>query len=562
MNTKLSLALCILFWSLVGSAQNNPNYVDFETGTYSGGHTAGPENSNINNAYFHSAYGVEFFNVLSGTQYIPKYATVGPNAAAFKTSNVNATYCYSGSTTDDNPYNSATNPGCWFMTDDDGIVTQNPKQLHIEYDQDSIQCTIASGYVYDLDGNSMAEAWRLDIYSVGGGGTPDNSIYIISDQYASCSGCPALPGPMSGAYNWNGGSILAGDGRDTYWELQTNGNPIDYITMTYIGHPNRGVGVAFDNFYYCSKGDSTPPQGDPCDSLEAKYTYAVNGCGVQFTDQSTSASGYPIIGWHWDFGDGTTSNQQNPFHQYAPNNTYTATLYVTSFNGEECCTDSIKQEIRVNECRDCEAEIDFSWTFNEYCDPCLMDFSPIIHYQTTAVIGYYWNINGTIYTTENVQHLLSGGASVCLTVIFEGPNGKPGECCTRTICAEVECGTVGTASGGEPAGMMPDMTHDDESTMNIDGASDLEDHPEFSAKIYPNPGNAEISIDLEMLNSDEVSVVLISPNGQRIELMDQVALTAGSNQLTINTSDVAEGMYILRIDGNQIAFSDRLQIQH
>jgi len=37
---------------------------------------------------------------------------------------------------------------------------------------------------------------------------------------------------------------------------------------------------------------------------------------ASFTDQSTSSAGDPIITWQWDFGDGNSSNQQNPTHIY------------------------------------------------------------------------------------------------------------------------------------------------------------------------------------------------------------------------------------------------------
>lgn len=48
-------------------------------------------------------------------------------------------------------------------------------------------------------------------------------------------------------------------------------------------------------------------------------------CGalpVQFTDVSTNQP----TSWTWDFGDGTTSNEQNPVHTYTESGTYTITL--------------------------------------------------------------------------------------------------------------------------------------------------------------------------------------------------------------------------------------------
>ncbi len=56
------------------------------------------------------------------------------------------------------------------------------------------------------------------------------------------------------------------------------------------------------------------------------------GCGplvVQFTDSSYIATGN-VISWFWDFGDGSSSTDQNPSHTYQTSGTYSVTLTVTS----------------------------------------------------------------------------------------------------------------------------------------------------------------------------------------------------------------------------------------
>ena len=52
---------------------------------------------------------------------------------------------------------------------------------------------------------------------------------------------------------------------------------------------------------------------------------------VQFTDESTD-DGW-IVAWHWDFGDGTESEEQNPEHRYTEMGTYEITLTVTDNGG-------------------------------------------------------------------------------------------------------------------------------------------------------------------------------------------------------------------------------------
>ncbi|MCL2072372.1 MAG: PKD domain-containing protein [Marinilabiliaceae bacterium] len=51
---------------------------------------------------------------------------------------------------------------------------------------------------------------------------------------------------------------------------------------------------------------------------------------IVFTDESTNI---PIT-WEWNFGDGNTSNLQNPTHQYSQNGIYSVTLTVSNNDGE------------------------------------------------------------------------------------------------------------------------------------------------------------------------------------------------------------------------------------
>lgn len=55
---------------------------------------------------------------------------------------------------------------------------------------------------------------------------------------------------------------------------------------------------------------------------------------VAFKDESLGN----VTSWEWDFGDGTTSTEQNPVHTYAQDNTrYTVTLKVKGPEGEDLC---------------------------------------------------------------------------------------------------------------------------------------------------------------------------------------------------------------------------------
>ncbi len=61
-----------------------------------------------------------------------------------------------------------------------------------------------------------------------------------------------------------------------------------------------------------------------------KTTVAINET-VSFSDESSFAP----TSWAWDFGDGTTSTEQNPTHSYAEVGTYTVQLTVENENGSD-----------------------------------------------------------------------------------------------------------------------------------------------------------------------------------------------------------------------------------
>ncbi|ATU08350.1 LamG-like jellyroll fold domain-containing protein [Methanohalophilus portucalensis] len=80
-------------------------------------------------------------------------------------------------------------------------------------------------------------------------------------------------------------------------------------------------------------GDGDNPSADFAYSPPNPTTYET----VDFTDQSSDPDGN-IVGWSWDFGDGNTSTDQNPSHQYSSEGTYTVTLTVTDDDGEVSTT--------------------------------------------------------------------------------------------------------------------------------------------------------------------------------------------------------------------------------
>ena len=72
----------------------------------------------------------------------------------------------------------------------------------------------------------------------------------------------------------------------------------------------------------------------PAASFDASTTQATAGKEIQFSDTSAG----PAASWLWDFGDGQTSEEQNPAHAYEEEGVYSVSLTVTNLCGENAVT--------------------------------------------------------------------------------------------------------------------------------------------------------------------------------------------------------------------------------
>ena len=91
-------------------------------------------------------------------------------------------------------------------------------------------------------------------------------------------------------------------------------------------------------------------------TCSALFTFDHTNLTIHFTDQSTHASGDPIVSWSWDFDDGGMSSQQNPTHTFAVPDRYDINLTIVTQSG---CTSTL--QIRIEIC-------DFGITYTQ--GPC------------------------------------------------------------------------------------------------------------------------------------------------------------------------------------------------
>lgn len=117
--------------------------------------------------------------------------------------------------------------------------------------------------------------------------------------------------------------------------------------------------------------------------------------------------------WLWDFGDGTTSQVQNPQHEYETPGTYQVTLTVTTGNG--CTSNNITNPYRVYVFPNPTA--DFNLNSHEFSLPIE---TMTTNNTSVGAVSYIWDFgDGSTSTEFNPSHLYSsiGIYTVQLTAI-------------------------------------------------------------------------------------------------------------------------------------------------
>jgi len=172
--------------------------------------------------------------------------------------------------------------------------------------------------IADLPGKrSGAMGFVLGDMAFVGTGTSLSATYITIWAYSpSTNTWTQVPDPPAGfskrvsatAFVMNGGAWIMGGRSDPY-------------------DPYYNTGVMLNDLWNFG----------PCLNPIAGYTYREDDLTVSFTDSSFQAAQY-----HWDFGDGSTTTDKNPVHQFSPGD-FNVCLKVTN----SCGTDSTCKTLHI-----------------------------------------------------------------------------------------------------------------------------------------------------------------------------------------------------------------------
>lgn len=283
-------------------------------------------------------------------------------------------------------------PTNWAWTFGDGGSSTNQNPTHTYTTPGTYTVTLEATNIVDTDIETKTAYIIV-------GETPSITLGMTQETYLGNDGTAAVS------------NIFGGLAPYTY--IWSNGETTSAITG--LSANEYCVTVTDDNSCYVSECITVTQEilPEPIADFEADIT---QGCGsllVSFTDLSTN---YPQT-WAWDFGDGSTSNIQNPTHTYATAGTYSVSLTVTNNGGNDTkiITDYISIGVTpmlvMSMTSETNAENDGTAT--------------VTAYNGTEPYQYNWSNSAD---TQTITGLVAG--NYCVTVTED--NG-----CTASSCVDV-----------------------------------------------------------------------------------------------------------------------------
>lgn len=223
--------------------------------------------------------------------------------------------------------------------------------------------------------------------------------------------------------------------------------------------------------------------------------------------------------YHWTFGDGSSSNDMMPAHNYSHSGTYHVCLTVTRAPG---CISTTCREVVTGTCFSCNsvwAKYEF---FRESTMPNRIYFHALSNY---AILSQSWTItrlsnvgiapvvinqNNPIYTFND-----TGYYRVCLRAVTFGQ-------CVKEYCQVIQIGQLGGVC-----------------TLNA----------------YPNPTHAQVSVNVQLAAPEMIHVYIYNAMNVLVKQNDKQGAT-GLNVVTTNIENLIPGLYNMRIVyGNHICYS-------
>lgn len=369
---------------------------------------------------------------------------------------------------------------------------------------------------------------------------------------------------VGATYNW---SFEGGDPATS-----TDQNP----TVTYSSRGSFDISLEVSNTF----GSDTYTNTDAITvevNPTSEFTSTYNGIELTTTNTSQFASEYL-----WDFGDGSTSTDQTPTHQYQTDGTYVVTLTTTNECGTAISTQTIEVIILVpsisyeasitSGCAPLEVVFtDFSgndptsymWTFEGGTPATSTDQNPVVVYNEAGVYDVAVTMsnsagNSTLTQTDyivvnDVPLPDFGFTTIDGTVDFQNMSSANSDSYSwdfgdGNTSDEVSPSNTYTASGDYIVTLTTtnecgSTTVSKTVTIVISSIYDVDFLTHLN--IYPNPFNDNFKVEASFTNKASGSIVILDNIGKQI-LKTNFTNSNNINQ-TLDLNRLASGMYLVKI---------------
>ena len=252
----------------------------------------------------------------------------------------------------------------------------------------------------------------------------------------------------------------------------------------------------------------TPPVAD----FTANTTEGSAPLTVQFTDTSSNSP----IEWNWNFGDGTSSTEQNPEHTFIPEGVYTVRLTASNGDGSSAVK---SRDITVNRVPT-PPVADFSANPTEGSAPLTVQFTDT---SSNSPTEWNWNFgDGANSTEQNPEHtfITEGVYTVNLTAINQ--NGTDSKTAVIAVLEEekkippVADFNTNVTDGYAPLSVLFTDSSQDATSRSWDVNNDgIEDSNEASfVYVYTSTGTYTAKLTVSNANGTDSKTAIITVDKQ------------------------------------------------
>ncbi len=165
------------------------------------------------------------------------------------------------------------------------------------------------------------------------------------------------------------------------------------------------------------------------------------GSPTQFHDLSTSSDD-TIISWSWDFGDGNTSNQQNPEHEYSAASSYNIELIIETSHG---CSDTYTNPIIITDTPQANFYVGPS------CAGQATQFTDISTSSEAVITQWIWDFGDSCTATDqHPTHIFASSGDYEIRLIVQDENG-----CSNGMIQDLTVGMIKAVDLGPDTAICP-----------------------------------------------------------------------------------------------------------